>query len=83
MHHGTVFGAVDLLAGKHRVALLLKPALACQRLQQRFSVRINQVFGQIRKDMRRILAEIFKALPVLRKGLTDIEVPAAGVIAGL
>jgi hypothetical protein len=83
MHHGTVFRVVDGFSGKHRVALRLHSTLARQLQQQRLAGRIDQVLGQVRKHMRRLLAEIVKAQGVLREGLAQVEIFSISFKKGL
>ena len=74
MHHGTVFGAVDGLAGKHRVTMLLDAALARQIEQHILHAGVDQVFRQVGKNVRRLLAEAGKSLWVCGECRAQIEI---------
>ena len=76
MHHSPVFGAVDGFPCKHRVTPLGHTTLAGQVQQQRFSGGVDQVLGQIGEHLRRLLAEVGKALGIGRKGGTQVEAVA-------
>ena len=81
MHHGAVFGAVDWLAGKHRIAVSLEPALARQIEQQRFGRGVDQVFRQVGEYVRRLLAEVLETHRIGRESLTHIKCFAARIEA--
>ena len=70
MHRRTVFSAVNQLTRKHGVAVLLKLALHAEVKQQRLGSSVNQVLGQVSKNVWGLLAEMLKALGVLSKRVT-------------
>ena len=74
MPHRTLLGAVDLVARKHGVAMLLHAALPCQVQQQRFAGGVDTVLGQVRKHQGGGLAEALEPLGVLCKSLAQIQV---------
>ena len=82
VQHGAVFGGVDGLASKHRIAVLHQAAVAGQVQQQRFGIAVPQVLGQVGKHMRGRLAEGGKPLGVLRKRLAHVQVLAVGGVVG-
>ena len=65
MHRCTVFSAVNQLTSKHRIAVLLKLALRGEVKQQRLRGRVNQVLGQVCKNLWCLLAEMLEASGVL------------------
>ena len=65
MHRCTVFSAVNQLTSKHRIAVLLKLALRGEVKQQRLRGRVNQVLGQVGKNLWCLLAEMLEAFGVL------------------
>ena len=75
MHHRPLLGVVDGLTGKHGIAQRRHTALAGQGLQQGLGGRIDQVFRQVGKDMRRLLAESLKTRRVGRKSLAQVKGP--------
>ena len=75
MHHLPLLGVIDGLTGKHGIAQRRHTALAGQGLQQGLGGRIDQVFGQVGKDMRRLLAQGLKARRVGRKSLAQVKGP--------
>ena len=83
MHRRALLRAVDQRAGEHRVTLLLQSALPRQFQQQRLGRVIDQVLGQVRKDMRRVLAEAFKAPRIFGEGLAQVKVLAGGIKQGM
>jgi hypothetical protein len=75
VHHRPLLGVVDGLTGKHGVAQRRHAALAGQGLQQSLGGRVDQVFGQVGKDMRRLLAQGLKTRRVCLKSLTQVKGP--------
>jgi hypothetical protein len=75
MHHWPLLGVVDGLTGKHGIAQRRHTALAGQGLQQGLGGRIDQVFGQVGKHMRRLLAEGLKTRRVGIKSLAQVKSP--------
>ena len=73
MHGRTVFAAIDLLAGKHLVAQCLHTTLQRQLEQQGLRDAVDQVFRQIGKNIRRILAKGVKPRRVSSKRLTQVK----------
>jgi hypothetical protein len=65
MHRCAVFCAVHRLTGKQGIAVLLKLALHGEVKQQRLGGSVNQVLGQICKNVWCLLAEMLETLGVL------------------
>ena len=65
MHRCAVFSAVNQLASKHRIAVLLQMALRGEVEQQGLRSRVDQVLGQICKNVWCLLAEMLETRGVL------------------
>jgi hypothetical protein len=84
VHHRAIFGAIDRLAGEHRVAVRLQARLAGQRQQQRFGACIDQVLRQVGEDMGRGFAEGGEArITVGLEGGAQVEALAHLVVVRL
>ncbi len=79
VHDGTLLGGIYLFTGKHGIPMLLKAGLAGQIQQQFLRLGVDQVLGQISKDMRRVLAERLETIRVGGESIAQIKGVARGL----
>ena len=77
VQHGTAFGDVGDVAAQQGVTLLGQLALFGHLQQQRQGRLVDQVLGQIGKDLGRLQAQAIKARGIGRKGLAQVQRTAA------
>jgi hypothetical protein len=73
MLYCTLLGVIDGRPGKHRIAVCLQTGLTGQIQQQLLCRAVNQIFGQVGKNMRCALAERLEAYRVGGKCSTQIK----------
>jgi len=73
MQRGPAFGGIDLRAGQQRIAVLGQAAFARQLHQQRARLAVDQVAREVGENMRRLDAEIVRALRIVSEGGAQIE----------